>query len=150
MVRIRSFGQPEQATISAFVETTESKRARDPSSPVSSEDGNPFRHTVTRQSSWPLQNLSDINRLVPRPQTRIAFLCSAGRPCSKFDRAVKEIVRRILTVIRSSTQSKLQRAAWWSVKELIFAHKFRRTDRSPWVWRNSPTSEPESWLVIQR
>ena len=43
MVRIISTEQPEQATMSAFIDATDRSLDKDPSSPVGSEDGSPLR-----------------------------------------------------------------------------------------------------------
>ena len=46
--------QPEQATISALVDTTHMSRERDPSSPAESVEGRELRQTKIRHSSLPL------------------------------------------------------------------------------------------------
>ena len=73
--RKRRKGHPEQATMSAFVAITESKRAREPNSPVRSELGNPLRQMTTLHKCWPFQYLSDMNRLAPSSSNSRAKHC---------------------------------------------------------------------------
>ena len=78
MVRIRSLEHPEQAMISALVDTTERSRARDPTSLVSSEERSSLRQTTTRQISSPFQNRKDMNLLVPLSSNSRAKHCSVA------------------------------------------------------------------------
>ena len=82
MVQISSTGQPEQATMSALVDTTERTLERDPNSPVKSAVGSPLRQTKTLHSESPFQNLTDMSLLTPtrsysRPKHCVAAICSA-------------------------------------------------------------------------
>ena len=82
IVQINSTGQPEQATTSALVDTTERNLDRDPNSPVKSGVGSPLRQTKTLHSESPFQNLTDKSRLTPTrsyssPKHCVAALCSA-------------------------------------------------------------------------
>ena len=78
MMRAKSPGNPEQATISALVDTTERSRAREPSSSVSSEEGSPFQQTKTRQSSSTFQNSRDLKPLAPLSSSSRAKHCSVA------------------------------------------------------------------------
>ena len=82
MVQISSTGQPEQATMSALVDTNERNLEWDPNSPVRSADGSPLRQMKTLHSESPFQNLTDMSLLTParsysRPQHCVAAICSA-------------------------------------------------------------------------
>ena len=82
IVQISSTGQPEQATMSALLDTTERNLERDPNSPVKSVEGSPLRQTKTLHSESPFQNLTDISLLTPTrsyssPKHCVAAICSA-------------------------------------------------------------------------
>ena len=82
MEQSSSTGQPEQATMSALVDTTERNLERDPNSPVRSADGSPLRQMKTLHSESPFQNLTDMSLLIParsysRPKHCVAAICSA-------------------------------------------------------------------------
>ena len=82
MVQSSSTGQPEQATMSSLVDTTERNLERDPNSPVRSADGSPLRQMKTLHSESPFQNLTDMSLLIParsysRPKHCVAAICSA-------------------------------------------------------------------------
>ena len=76
IVRTKSTEQPEQATTSTLVETTDSNRARDPSSPASSVDGNSLRQIRTRHSSVFFQKRKDMNLLAPLSSNSSPKHCS--------------------------------------------------------------------------
>ena len=57
--------QPEQATMSALVDTTERKLDSEPNSPVKSLDGSPLRQMKTRHRESPFQKLTDMNLFEP-------------------------------------------------------------------------------------
>ena len=77
-VRSSSTGIPEHATISAFVETSDSNRSKDPNSPVNSQVGRPPRQIRTLQRICPFQKRRAINRFVPRSLNSMAKHCSAA------------------------------------------------------------------------
>ena len=82
MVQISSTGQPEQATISALVDTTDRNLDRDPNFPVKSDVGSPLRQTKTLHSESPFENLTDMSLLIPArsyssPKHCVAAICSA-------------------------------------------------------------------------
>ena len=78
MMWTKSPGNPEQATISALVDTTERSRAREPSSSVSSEEGSLFQQTTTRQSSSTFQNRRDLKPQAPVSSSSRSKHCSVA------------------------------------------------------------------------
>ena len=82
IVQISSTGQPEQATMSALVDTAERNLERDPNSAVKSVEGSPLRQTKTLHSESPFQNLTEMSLLTPTrsyssPKHCVAAICSA-------------------------------------------------------------------------
>ena len=72
LVRIKSFGHPEHATMSTLVEKTDSSLDSDPISPVRSEDGSLLRQMKTWHKVSFFQNRKDMSLLVPASSYSIA------------------------------------------------------------------------------
>ena len=77
MERIKSIGQPELATMSALVETTERKRDKELSSPVNFVVGSQLRHANTRHRQPFFKKRCDMNLNVPKSTNGIEKHCWA-------------------------------------------------------------------------
>ena len=150
MVRIESVWHPEQATMSALVDMTDSSRDNDPNSPVASEDVNSRRQTRTLQRHCPFHKRTDMKWLGPLFSYSMAKHCSVATCSAMSDMAQlkkcwkiawkgnnlrtelthqSQLTKIELTIMCSLPQSKWQRLAWWSVRELSLAHRFRKQKR---------------------